>query len=143
MIMYDLKQSTRYRATVDLPFYISQSAAKSGLEAKGFTDVVFENPTTVVGTWSKPDESVELPDQVKSISPISAGTTPAANVSAGNSTNIATPVQSPGGVILPETTITGQAPSHFPMLTPAQWAALGLAILAGIGIGAALAERKA
>lgn len=67
---YTVKQGKRYRATLKVPFVISNAYISGRLTQVGFTSVrcTGKGRTRIAeGTWPRPDQSADLPSQVSHV----------------------------------------------------------------------------
>ncbi len=65
---FRLVKNTRYRATLNLPWYATDALVTEKLASVGFTNVTIDSPNKrAEGTWSKDDQTVTLPDEVTAV----------------------------------------------------------------------------
>lgn len=65
---YQLVKNTRYKATVDLPWYLTDALVTEKLTSKGFTNVTIDSPNKrVEATWSGDDQAVTLPKEITAV----------------------------------------------------------------------------
>jgi hypothetical protein len=73
-----LVQGQRYRGTVELAWYqtfASNERVAEEFVKLGFTDVTVTGSGSVregEGTWSKPDQTIDRPEQIKTFEPVQA-----------------------------------------------------------------------
>lgn len=70
---YTVKQGKRYRATLSVPFVISNAYIAGRLTQVGFSAVRVEGrgrTRVAVGTWPKADQTADIPSQVSHIEEI-------------------------------------------------------------------------
>lgn len=67
---YTVKQGKRYRATISVPFIVSNGYISGKLTQVGFTSVrVSGRGRTRIaeGTWPRPDTTADLPSQISKV----------------------------------------------------------------------------